>query len=286
MIGKSSSARSSSESLFRFTLDLGVHQGGHRGVLELLHCGEDARDVTCAIKRSSHQLSSEGGHRKTIKGVQIVKRSNANATGGERFVGDAHVGRCHVIEENLDQAAVDIAANHDGMPLIVPWGKLFVLRECESRGLVDDHDLATVGIRLSAQVAVIEVRRVLITEEDAAVAMIAGIFRAANTKANLAVAHFQVLDQGHVAWAAGRGLVRAATLGDLDDTASVFGSLPGPSFGIEEFPVLEIVDRLDWLRLLPVKIVREHNLFLGTIGAMGIGGRQKEHRSHQGRFQK
>ena len=126
------------------------------------------------------------------------------------------------------------------MPIARPGNLVLVLSDRFARGAVDDHDLPTVGIGLRAEVDIVEVRRILMVEEDAAVAMIASVLRAADAEGENEVTEFDILDESDVVGATNLGLVVVLPRVDAKDVVPVYFAMC-PSIRVGQVPALEPV---------------------------------------------
>lgn len=124
------------------------------------------------------------------------------------------------------------------MPFVVPRDVVFVLSEGFAWSAVHDHDLSAVGVGAGAEMDVVEMGRVLVVEEDTAVAMISGIFRTPDTEGEGEVAEIEVLDQGDVIRAANLGLVVVFSSVDSEDVV-LLNLAVGPALLVGGFPAFE-----------------------------------------------
>ena len=118
-------------------------------------------------------------------------------------------------------------------------GVVFVEILVRSDG-VDDEDLVCVRIRLLAEVDVVEVGRVLVTEEQAGVAVAVVGVRAQDFHVELEIAQHDVLQQRNVVRAAVRRVVIAAFL-ELAVNVLAVGLFHLPRLGVGRFPAVGAV---------------------------------------------
>ena len=173
-----------------------------------------------------------------VEVVHVIKRTDANATLAEGLVLDPHVRLFHVVEKNLNCALGGIAHQLHPMPgFIFPRRLVFVFSQSLPRGTLHDHDLSTVRIRLGTQMHIIEILRILIVEEHAAIAVIARVLGAAHTKGDHKVSHLHVPDQGDVIRAAHLGFVITFSTIDSKDVVA-FHRAVRPTFIVSRLPSL------------------------------------------------
>ena len=171
-----------------------------------------------------------------IKIVHVVERPDADAAFAESFVGDAHVRLGHVVEVNLYRALGRVADDLDVVPCVdLPRRLVFIVGHRFARGIFHDHDLAAVRVRSRAEVAVIKMLGILPVEKHAAIAVVAGVLRAAHTERQHKIGDCDPLDQCDVVRAANLGLVIA--LPPVDPENVVAANLAvRPAFLVGDLP--------------------------------------------------
>ena len=173
-----------------------------------------------------------------IEVVHVIERANTNPTFSERCVFDAHVGRFHVVKEDLNFAIGRLASQFDAMPLIVPWDSFFVFRHRLSRSFVDDHDLAAGGVWLGAQVHVIKLFSILVAEKDTTIAMIPCISGAFDVKSQHEIGNLYIAQQCDIQRTPMWWRVLAFATTDPKDVVAVL-LLMVPSGRVGCFPAIE-----------------------------------------------
>jgi hypothetical protein len=147
-----------------------------------------------------------------VEVASVVEGTDADLSPGEGFIGGGFDGLFHVIEKDVDAPGFDIADDFEFVPLAVfPGDAIFALGDGCSRRVVDDEDLAGVGVGLFAEVDVVEFGGALVVEEEAEVAVAAGGLRGLDAGGELKGADEDVLAEGNAVWAAvGRVVVGLA----------------------------------------------------------------------------
>ena len=124
------------------------------------------------------------------------------------------------------------------MPVVGPRHVLRVLGDRGARRVFHDHDLAAVWVRLCAEVGVVEIGGVLMVEDDAAVAVVARVLRAADFEGEHEVRDAHVFDQSDVQGAAKRRLVGALALVDAEDGIPVHHAMR-PARRVHDVPAVK-----------------------------------------------
>ena len=143
----------------------------------------------------------------------------------------------HVIEEDFDATFGGVAHDLDLMPAIGPGDRLGVLGNGTTWGVLNDHDLTASGVWLGPEVGVVEVGGVLMIEDDAAVAMVAGVLGAADFEGEGKVSDGEIFEQSDVEGAAVGGLVVALAAVDAEDGVAIHHPVR-PAFFVGDFPVV------------------------------------------------
>ena len=130
-----------------------------------------------------------------IKIVHIVERSNADASLAVGLINNAHMRLGHVVEVYLYSAFFCISDDFDFVPCFI-FPRSLVLVVCHGLAwrVLNYHDLTTVGVGVSAKVAVIKMLSILPIEKYAAITMATGIFGAFNVESKLEVSYLDVLN--------------------------------------------------------------------------------------------
>lgn len=160
------------------------------------------------------------------------------------------------------------------MPLVVPRDVIFVFSNGFAWRAVHDHDLSAVGIGAGTEMDVVEMGRVLVVEEDTAVAMVSSVFCTADTEGDDEVAELDVLDQSDVIRAANLGLIVVFSRVDSEDVV-LLNLAVGPALLVGGFPAFET--------FFEVFTEDEWEFGLGVIGKER-GDRQRCECQEEGKF--